>query len=709
MPSRTVLFATAIFLGSFLLFLVEPIAGKRLLPLLGGSAAVWTTCLVFFQTMLLLGYACAHWLATRLRPRTQALVYSVLLLAALGQAWFNLRPHLHASTLNPIASVFVVLTTLIGLPFFVLSATNPLLQSWYSRTVAKAAVGGTRNETVVEVMTPPYRLFALSNFGSLLALVAYPWLLEFRLSLGAQSRVWLAGYVVFAAACVAIVWRTARARHSSGTTPTVPAGNYQGLDGEPAAMHRALWLLLSACGSVLLCAFTNHLSQNVAPIPLLWIIPLIAYLLSFVWAFNGPRFYPRKLTLPLVALFLAGVGAKLYFTDRITTPIWFTVLFYCFCLFLFCFACHAELYRLRPSPRHATAFYLTIATGGALGSVFVGIFAPLFFNANYELVCGLVLLTLLLVAVTWKSGVFLRIVWSAATIGCVFLAFFQIRRNAQGAMDQLRNFYGTLRVTEELESDTTAYTRTLYHGTIQHGTQVFSNELRMTPTTYYGHNSGVGLALDHCCGIRPRRVGIIGLGTGTLAAYGRSGDVFRFYDINPLVEKIARSRFTYLRETPAKVDIVLGDARLSLEAEPPQNYDLLVIDAFSGDAIPVHLLTKEAIQLYLRHLRPDGILAVHVSNQFLDLPPVVQQEAESAGLKSLLVASEGDDDVGVYSADWVLVTNNADFLNAPEVSDAGTQIAPPAGLRLWTDDYNSLLPLLKHHKFEWSKDEDSAP
>jgi spermidine synthase len=709
MPLRTVLYATAIFLGSFLLFLVEPIAGKRLLPLLGGSAAVWTTCLVFFQTMLLLGYACAHWLATRLRPRAQALVYSVLLLASLGQAWFSLHPRLQASTLHPIASAFLVLTTFIGLPFFVLSATNPLLQSWYSRAFAKAAVSGTANETVVEVMTPPYRLFALSNFGSLLALVIYPWLLEPRLTLRAQSRGWVSGFLLFAAACAVIVWRMANARHSSGRASIDPAGNYQGLEGEPTAAHRALWLLLSACASVLLCAFTNHLSQNVAAIPLLWILPLIAYLLSFVWAFNGSRLYPRKFMLGLVALFLGGIAAKLCLADRLTTPIWFTILFYCFCLFLFCLACHAELYRLRPSPRHATAFYLTIAAGGALGSVFVGIFAPLFFGANYELVCGLVLMTLLLIAVTWKSGAFPRIVWSAATMGCVLLAFFQMHQNARGAMDQLRNFYGTLRVTEELESDTTAYTRTLYHGTIQHGTQVFSNELRMTPTTYYGHKSGIGLALDYCCGNRPRRVGIIGLGTGTLAAYGRNGDFFRFYDINPLVEKIARNRFTYLRETPAKVDVVLGDARLSLEAEPPQNYDVMVVDAFSGDAIPVHLLTREAIQLYLRHLRPDGILAVHVSNQFLNLPPVVQQEAESAGLNSVLVASEGDDDIGVYNADWVLVTNNADFLGLQQVSAGGSKIEPLPGLRLWTDDYNSLLPLLKHQKFEWSKDEDGAP
>jgi spermidine synthase len=366
------------------------------------------------------------------------------------------------------------------------------------------------------------------------------------------------------------------------------------------------------------------------------------------------------------------------------------------------------LYRLRPEPREATAFYLLIAAGGALGSFFVAILAPLIFRADYELVCSIALTTLLLLAVTWTAGIFPRVFWTAATAGFVFLLFFQVRENAIGAMDQVRNFYGTLRVTEDLESETTAYTRTLYHGTIQHGMQVFTDELRMTPTTYYGHNSGIGLALDLCCGDRPRRVGVIGLGTGTLAAYGRKGDFFRFYDINPLVEKIARHRFTYFRETPAQVDVVLGDARLSLQGEPAQSFDVLAVDAFSGDAIPVHLLTREAVQLYLHHLRPNGILAVHVSNQYLNLAPVVRQEANYAGLESLLVSSDGDDDIGVYSADWVLVTSNGDFLHRPEVRDAASKITPVPGLRLWSDDYNSLLPLLKPQKFEWSRSEDSG-
>lgn len=705
MPLRTVLYSIAIFLGSFLLFLVEPIAGKRLLPLLGGSAAVWTACLVFFQTALLVGYACAHWLATRLQPKGQALAYSGLLLAAAFQTVLQLHPQLHASTVTPVVSVFTVLATLIGLPFVVLSATNPLLQYWFSQTFSRAAISGTSREEMIEVITPPYRLFALSNFGSLLALIVYPWLMEPRFSLSAQSLGWFAGFVIFACACLAIVWMMANAtRAGRGIRPARRHQDESTVQGRPGVEQQLLWLFLPACGSVLLCAFTNHLSQNVAAIPLLWIVPLIAYLLSFVWAFSGERFYPRKVMLPVVAAFLAALATMLYFGDRLTTPLWFTILFYSVTLLALCLACHAELYRLRPSPRRATSFYLLIAGGGALGSVFVGIVAPMVFRANYELFSGLILATALFLAVTWNAGLPARLFWVIAAAGMVTLTLTQVRHNSQGAMDQLRNFYGTLRVTEDLESETTAYTRTLYHGTITHGTQVFSDELRMTPTTYYGHNSGVGLALDLCCNQRPRRVGIIGLGTGTLAAYGRTGDVFRFYDINPLVEKIARNRFTYLRETPAAVEIVPGDARLSLAAEPPERYDVLVIDAFSGDAIPVHLLTREAFQLYLRHLRPDGILAVHVSNQFINLPPVVQQEAENAGLKSLLVTSDEDEDIGVYSSDWVLVTNNTDFINSPGVSDAGKTIPPLPGLRLWTDDYNSLLPLLKHQNFKWSKD-----
>jgi spermidine synthase len=283
---------------------------------------------------------------------------------------------------------------------------------------------------------------------------------------------------------------------------------------------------------------------------------------------------------------------------------------------------------------------------------------------------------------------------------CVVLVL-QARKYGKDAIVQLRNFYGTLRVTQEFEPPNGTYTRTLIHGTIQHGTQIFSEELRTSPTTYYATDSGVGMAIEYCCGNRRRRVGVVGLGAGTLAAYGRQGDVFRFYDINPLVPRLANSLFTYLKDSKAKTEIVMGDARLSLAAEEPQHYDVLVIDAFSGDAIPVHLLTREAIELYRRHLTPEGILAIHVSNQYLRLAPVVREQADQAKLKTAFIISEENEETGAYSSDWVLVTENEEFLNRDEVKKASTEIQAISGLRLWTDDYNSLLPLLKPQKFKW--------
>ncbi len=705
MPLLTFLYAVAIFLGSFLLFLIEPIAGKKLLPLLGGSAAVWTTCLVFFQTALLCGYLLAHWMATRLRPRAQALVYSGLLVTALVQSGFSLRSDLHASTSHPVVSVFLLLSALIGLPFLVLSATNPLLQSWFARSFV--TTHQSSNAGTPEPIVPPYRLFALSNFGSLLALIVYPWLVEPKFSLRVQSSVWLGGFLLLVIACVGIAsMRASRARALVSRPvelPTVSGGNTPCPHGEaPHSRDRILWLLLAACGSVLLCSFTNHLSQNVAAIPLLWIIPLIAYLLSFVWAFNGPRSYPRYVMLGLLAVSLGSLGYLLYDT-RFTMPLTVTIIFYCVTLLIACVVCHGELYRLRPAPQHATSFYLLIAAGGALGSILVGIVAPLVLDGNYELACGLVFTATMVMVVTWASGVLPRLFWAAATVGAIALIVVQVRHDREGAIVQVRNFYGTLRVTQTTEPPDPTITRMLMHGTIQHGTQIFSDELRKTPTTYYSHASGVGLALDKCCIGRPRRIGVIGLGSGTIAAYGQKGDLIRFYDINPQVEPIARNVFSYIRESQAQIDVVLGDARLSLAAEPPQHYDVLVLDAFSGDAIPVHLLTAEAIQLYRRHLNPGGILAVHVSNLFLKLPPVVQEEAEHAGMGSLFVTNEDDEDVGAYSSDWVLVTADRDFLERKEIAAAGAPIQPIARLRLWTDDYNSLLPLLKHQEFKFDK------
>jgi protein-L-isoaspartate O-methyltransferase len=683
--------AIAIFLGSCLLFLAEPMAAKRLLPLLGGSSAVWITCLVFFQTTLLLGYLLAHCLVG-LKPRAQALTYTVLLGAGLLLLGFNTRPDLHATTEHAIRSVFWLLTTLIGLPFLLLSAAGPLLQAWYARRF-HAGTGSRGSQEPV----PPYRLFALSNLGSLLALVLYPWLIEPRFNMREQTVAWTFGYLVFAAACGLVLWQGSNLAAPDSFGIVAPTTQSTACAPPPRIADRLLWLLLSACGSVLLCATTSYLSQNVAAIPLLWILPLVAYLLSFVLVFQG-KFYPRFVVLGLLAVALLSLGYALHDILAIL-PIRVAVTFFCTALLIICVFCHGELYRSRPSPRYLTSFYLLVSTGGALGAVFVGIAAPVLFPANYEFVCGLAFTCVLALIVTWKLGVLWRLGWFAATVGMVALIFVQARSYRADAILQMRSFYGSLRVTET-RLPGGGPDRTLINGTILHGEQFFDDELRKVPTTYYAEDSGVGLALNDCCSERPRRVGIIGLGAGTVAAYGRAGDVFRFYEINPQVEWIARNLFAYVRESAAKVEVVPGDARLSMAQEPPQNYDVIVVDAFSGDAIPVHLLTSQAVKLYQSHLRPGGILAIHISNRYLDLAPVVRQQADHAGLQSVLISSGDNADRGELTANWVLVTANKEFLARKEVAEAGRQIQDKPGLGLWTDDYNSLLPLLKPQK--WS-------
>jgi len=697
MRPQAFLYAAAIFLSSSLLFLVEPMAGKRLLPLLGGSAAVWITCLVFFQTALLLGYLCAHWIATRLRPRAQAIVYVLLLVVSLMQVARNLNPHLHSSTLHPIISVLSMLAVLIGLPFLALSATNPLLQAWYSRAAAKASDGAGKPSSPA----PPYRLFALSNFGSLVALIIYPVLVEPYFSLRVQTLAWSAGFLIFVVVCGAISFsknlitsskQITELEHSVPEQNVQPAGPVEDSGLPPTPREQTLWLLMAACGALLLSAVTNHLSQNIAAIPLLWILPLTIYLLTFVIAFNGGLYF-RWPTVCFLAVALGLVAYRIIDLDK-QTPIKISIPLFCIALFIACLFCHGELYRRRPSPRYTTQYYLLIAAGGALGSMFVGVLAPFIFVGSYEMAWSLVYTAALAAVLLWRSHWIWTLVWSIVTAAMLVVVVLQVRAYGENTIVQVRSFYGTMRVQQETTDEGEMY-RTLVHGTIQHGTQYFGDDDdRTSPTTYYVHDSGIGLALDWCCNSKPRRVGVVGLGAGTLAAYGKPGDVFRFYEIDPRVETIARNAFTYLRESKAKIELVEGDARLSMEAEPAQQYDVIAVDAFSGDAIPVHLLTAEALRLYQRHLRPGGILAFHISNSFLDLAPVVKAEAEHAGLPAVLV-STSDDDYGGYAADWVLVTRNQEFLSLPAVKDAAEEIKLKPGLRLWTDDYSSLLPILK--------------
>ena len=697
MRPRAILYVSAIFLSSSLLFLVEPMAGKRLLPLLGGSSAVWITCLVFFQTALLLSYLCAHAIAMRLSRRAHLVAYGFLLALSLVQVFANLNPHPHASTVRPVFSVLWVLAMLIGLPFLALSATNPLLQSWYAH-------GRPDHDAA-----PPYRLFALSNFGSLLALLAYPVLIEPNFSLRTQTLAWSLGFLAFVVVCGVIIASRRTVPEigepeihpspavsvSASAAPQAAAAAAPSLlpDVVPSPGERTLWLLMAACGSLLLSAVTSHLSQNIAAIPLLWILPLTIYLLTFVLAFNGGRIYSRKLMMGLLPSALGGVGYLIVDTTM-DVPIMISIPLFCLTLFIGAFFCHGELYLRRPSARYLTQYYLLIAAGGALGSMFVGVLAPVVFSGSYEMAWSLVYTAALAAALIWRQYWAWRIFWPAAAIGLLAVVVLQERADRENAIVQVRSFYGTLRVTDEETEDAGRY-RTLIHGTIQHGTQFMaSDELRRLPTTYYSRDSGVGLALDNCCKGRPRRVADIGLGTGTLAAYGEPGDVFRFYEIDPRVEVIAKNVFTYLRESRAKIEIVHGDARLSMEAEPPENYDVIAVDAFSGDAIPVHLLTAEAIKLYERHLAPGGIIAFHISNTYLSLAPVVQEQADHAGLHAVLVSTEDNDDTGAFSSDWVLVTANEKFLALPEIADASAKIDLKPGLRLWTDDYSSLLPIM---------------
>ncbi len=451
---------------------------------------------------------------------------------------------------------------------------------------------------------------------------------------------------------------------------------------------------------MLLCAVTSHLGENIAAIPLLWIIPLAAYLLSFIVAFTSERAWPRFLSVRMLAFTLA-VFAHLLYTSRKALPLQISIPVYTAGLFFACLFCHAELYRLRPGAAALTRYYLFLSFGAALGAIWVGVVSPNIFYANHDLAIAVVVLAVTALAATWQSGWIARLVWTSASVALIYVAFFQARILDEDALAQVRNFYGSLRVTETHFPPEAETTRTLYHGQIQHGSQLFGNGLRTQPSTYYAHNSGVGLALDLCClgpngEARPRRIGVVGLGAGTLAAYGKPGDDITFYEIDPLVERLARALFTYLRDSQAKIRVSPGDARLSIahdQTSPP--YDVLVLDAFSGDAIPIHLLTAQAIALFRHHLQPNGILAIHISSQYLDLAPQLALQAQNAELHAVLIHSDVDESRGIFAADWVLMTADPDFLKHPEIANAAQPLRQLSGLRLWTDDYSSLLPLLK--------------
>ncbi len=669
------LFALTIFASAFLLFLVQPIVAKQILPWFGGSAAVWTTCLVFFQTTLLAGYAYADLSIRKLAPRMQVQVHVVLLVLSL--ALLPIIPDSFwkpAGDENPIWLILGLLTATIGLPYFLLSTTSPLLQAWFARRFPG------RN---------PYRLFALSNVASLLALLGYPFLLEPWVATRMQAVGWSVGYGIF------VVLAIVAAVSSLKGTVAAPAAAMIDIDAReraPSLARQVLWCALAGTGSILLLAITNYITQNIAAVPLLWIVPLSLYLLTFILCFDGRGWYKRDIILAMLSAAL-GVMAWTLADPNLTHELQIQVGVFCVGLFLACMFCHGELVRLKPSPRYLTRFYLMVSLGGALGSVVVGILAPLLLPADFELGGALVFCALLLLwQVRREPPVYgvLGLVALLVTIGCSIWAVTEFYRST---IVVSRNFYGVLRVQEVGSGG--ELRRQLIHGNIMHGKQYLEKDLKTQATSYYTRDSGIGRLIES---LHPRkdpiRVGVIGLGSGTLAAYGSKGDVYRFYDINPGVIDIATRDFTYLGSSDATIELPLGDARLKLDREPPQQFDVLAVDAFSSDAIPVHLITKEAVEIYLKHMKPDGVIAFHVTNRYLDLVPVVEGIANALGLHAVWVTDAGGDPLG-NSSSWVLIARDPVRLNHPRIAEATLGITSRRDWRVWTDDFNNLLQVLK--------------
>jgi SAM-dependent methyltransferase len=684
-------YAATIFLSAFLLFEVQPVIAKMILPWFGGTSAVWSTCMLFFQIVLLLGYLYAHFLNRKLTPRRQAIVHIAIL--ALSAAALPILPNPEWKTsaiAQPSLRILALLATTVGLPYFLLSSTTPLLQAWYARTHKEGL---------------PYRLFALSNFASLLALLSYPLLIEPTLSSRLQGTTWSAAYIVFAAVCGWTAWRA-----SSGVTVSAAPSTET---PAPSWLTRILWLALSASASILLLAVTTHLTQDVAPIPFLWILPLTAYLLTFILCFEAPRLYWRPVFLPLFILAMGFMAFLLWPEARfVQAPLlhfvgsmtgFRTIAAFLAALFLACMVCHGELARLKPDPRYLTGFYVTVSLGGALGGLFVGLVAPNFFRGFYEFPIGLGVCAIAVAAVLTRD------LWtrseprsyaSALVVAAIVLLYcwgvvVDLRESVAGYRIVVRNFYGLLRVYDDGGQFDEFASRKLVHGVINHGEQMLNDPYRHQPITYFCRDSGVGRAMIALEG-RPRRIGVLGLGCGTLAAYGRPGDTIRIYEINPLVLSLARSEFTYLSDTPARVETALGDGRLTLEAEPPQNFDILVMDAFSGDSVPVHLITREAFQQYFRHLKPGGIVAVNITNRYLNLEPVMERVAAEFGKVALVYRfNPPDSDLLCFASSWALILDRATLDEHPQLRAQAVELQPTVAFRTWTDDFSNMYSILK--------------
>jgi SAM-dependent methyltransferase len=671
----TLHYGLTIFLGAFLLFQVQPILGKLILPWFGGSASVWTTCMLFFQVLLLAGYLYAHCVVTYLSARRQTYVHLALLVVSLAMLPLGLDESLRPTGAeDPTVRILLLLTFSAGLPYFSLATTGPLVQAWFAREQTGAV---------------PYRLFALSNLGCLVALLGYPTAVEPFIPTQSQAQLWSILFVIFVGSYVLLAWR-ARSLPVLRENVRAVTGN------RPSLFNKLVWVALAACPSMLLLAITSHITANIAPVPLLWVIPLALYLLSFILCFGGKP-YNRKLYRPLLLVGLFAV-ALMPFLGGIV-PMLANLVIHLVTLFVACMVCHGELAARQPNPWHLTSYYLMLAIGGATGGLFIGLVAPYSFNDHYELSVALVS-TAVVWSLAWgkenrhASGRLVNFLFVFVLI--VSLVGFRVvhhRHEQKNADLMARNFYGRLKVATGHDAGESF--RYLMHGGIVHGMQLIQKGRQEQPTTYYSLNSGIGRTLLAFRNKQPLKVAVIGLGVGTLLTYGRSGDYFRLYEIDPLVVDIARSHFTYLAQSAARSDIVLGDARLNLESETPQEFDIVALDAFSGDAIPVHLLTREAFRNFIRHLHPDGVLAVHVTNQYLRIDQVVKAAADELGFTARLVTEQRDPARLVTGSQWVLVSRNTAILDKTELRESLSDIQTDEGLEVWRDDYSSLIKLIK--------------
>lgn len=703
---------------------------KVLLPWFGGSPAVWTAAMLFFQLVLLAGYFYAHFLSTHCTTNQRLFIHlGLLAIATVNVGWGRLTPPASFRPQgipgeDPLVQTLMLLGLTVGLPYFALSATGPLLQRWFHDVLPGSS---------------PYRLFALSNFGSLVALVSYPFFFEIYWGVGSQAQYWSIGYFVFACCCGMCAyasWRARQQRDSLQPERQAPGGQpIESIEtaAPPTWRQIAYWLGLSTLASVMFLAVTNEVCQNVASVPLLWVVPLSLYLLSFIIAFDHSRWYSRTwfgwgVLISLVAVVHYDTGLETidaglnYILGRsgdaefaLTELWWLQAACYFLALFLVATLCHGELARARPAPAYLTKFYLAMSLGGAIGGLFVNLAAPYLFSTFFEFYLGLTITAIaaagLVVAAAYAVPQ-LAVRWSMIGVAGVLCGVSLVGILLGQLPDpdpqyrdvaEFRNFYGVVSVMHRAIGDKDE-NYTFFSGHIQHGKQLADPARRHVPLTYYGEGSGCETAVKFVQQRSPKcNIGIVGLGVGTIATYGRAEDSLRLYEINPEVIEIANDTrwFHFLSDCPSQKEVILGDARLQLEREFKEKgshqFDLLIIDAFSGDAVPTHLLTREAFEVYLNHLKPNGILAMHITNTHLDLYPVVHKLADHFGCSHRRIYHPGNYNKLLYRTYYMLITQDEQFLSQTQdqIKDLPDYLRRERQVPMWTDDYTNLTSLLR--------------